>query len=202
MNKKLLMIIGGVIVLLLPAIIIAIRIKKSSSIVSPVTGPTVESEVKLTTWEDPAGFSFSYPENIAIDPHEEDKENYAHLELTSPSDSEGKIIIWVKETDYTDIEDWVEEASRDVQVLDTELDGEPAKKIAYSDPQKLVTAAIDIDALVLIEMTPDDQDYWQAVYDQILKSFTFIPLEGEATTAPAPAESSGGIIEEPEEVIE
>lgn len=196
------MIIGGVIVLLLPAIIIAIRIKKGSSIVSPVTGPTVESEVKLTTWEDPAGFSFSYPENIAIDPHEEDEENYAHLELISPSDSEGKIIIWVKETDYTDIEDWVEEASRDVQVLDTELDGEPAKKIAYSDPQKLVTAAIDIDALVLIEMTPDDQDYWQAVYDQILKSFTFIPLEGEATTAPAPAESSGGIIEEPEEVIE
>lgn len=196
------MIIGGVIVLLLPAIIIAIRIKKSSSIVSPVTGPTVESEVKLTTWEDPAGFSFSYPDNIAIDPHEEDKENYAHLELTSPSDSEGKIIIWVKETDYTDIEDWVEEASRDVQVLDTELDGEPAKKIAYSDPQKLVTAAIDIDALVLIEMTPDDQDYWQAVYDQILKSFTFIPLEGEVTTAPAPVESSGGIIEELEEVIE
>lgn len=193
---------GGVIVLLLPAIIIAIRIKKSSSIVSPVAGPTVESEVKLTTWEDPAGFSFSYPENIAIDPHEEDKENYAHLELTSPSDSEGKIIIWVRETDYTDIEDWVEEASRDVQVLDTELDGEPAKKIAYSDPQKLVTAAIDIDALVLIEMTPDDQGYWQAVYDQVLKSFTFIPLEGEATTAPAPAESSGGIIEESEEVIE
>lgn len=182
--------------------LIIYKVKQSTS---PLVGPIVkENEApKLITWEDPAGFSFSYPQKIEIDPHEEDKENYAHLELTSLGHS-GKIMIWVKETDYLEIEDWAEEEVIDgVQVFDTELGGEPAKKIAYTEPEKLVVAAIDVDALVLIEMFPDEESYWQKIYNQILDSFTFIPLEGEE--APAPATTGGGdegIIWEAEEVIE
>lgn len=209
MNKKLLLPIGGLVmvVLLLGGGMVFLKSKGSSSLLSPVGQESLgeEEEVKLALWEDPAGFSFSYPEDVKIDPHEEDTENYAHLELTSPN-YEGKIFIWVQDTDYTDIEDWVEkEATEGAQVFDTELGGEPAKKVAYSEPTKLVTAAIDIDALVLVEMMPGKEGYWQEIYDQILSSFTFVPLEGEEAAAPGPWEGAGGgggIIEESEEVIE
>ena len=205
MNKKTLIIAILIIAFILAGVIVW-QLKKNSSLINPTTGPSVESSsaVKLTLWEDAAGFSFSYPEDIRIDPHEEDEENYAHLELTTPL-HEGKIIILVKETEYVDIETWSEETNIEAQVLDTELGAKPAKKMAYTDPQKIVTAAVDVDALVLIEMIPDKEGYWSKVYDQILKSFTFIPLEGEASSAEA-SEGQGGaganIIEEAEEVIE
>lgn len=205
MEKSRLFIIGIVIVLILAGGIIVFKIKKSRA---PLVGPVVQEteSPKLTTWEDPAGFSFSYPEEVEIDPHEEDTENYAHLELTSPGRS-GNVQVWVKETDYSEIEEWVdEEVGEEEQIFDSELSGEPAKKIAYSDPEKLVTAAIDVDALVLIEMTPDEESYWQDVYNQILGSFAFIPLEGEEAVSPSTTEGGGGggggIIYEAEEVIE
>ena len=204
MDKKgRLVTIGIVIILVLAGGIIVFKIKKSRL---PLVGPIVqETETpELTTWEDPAGFSFSYPEEIEIDPHEEDTENYAHLELTSSGRS-GNIQVWVKETDYSDTEDWVEEeVGEKEQVFDTELDGEPAKKVAYTDPERLVVVAIDVDALVLIEMTPDEEGYWQEIYNQILSSFTFIPLEGEEGVVPETTSGGGdeGIIWEAEEVIE
>lgn len=206
MNKRLVTIIGGVVVLLVIAgAVFIFQLKKAPSVISPVGELEKEPEVKLATWEDPAGFSFSYPQDLEIDSHEEDRQNYAHLELTS-ADREGKILIWVKDTNYSTIDAWVKgEAGEKEQIFDTELSGEPAKKVAYSEPGKLVTATIDVDALVLVEMFPDEEGYWQGVYDQVLTSFTFVPLEGEEAVAPAPWEGpgeAGGIIEEPEEMIE
>lgn len=205
MNKKLLIVAGLVGFLLVLMAAIFLKFKRTTSFISPIVSPVERKEVKLVTWEDPAGFSFDYPENIGIDPHEEDEENYAHLELTSP-DHPGGIIIWVKETIYNNIKDWVEkEATEGSQILDSELGGQPAKKIASSEPRKLVTATIDVDALVLIEMIPDGEGYWQEVYDQVIGSFAFIPLGDEEAVAPGPWEGAGGaggIIEEAEEVIE
>lgn len=202
--KKKVLIIAGVVLVLIGGLFLVLRSRKRPSVVSPVGEPE-KPEVKLDTWEDQAGFSFSYPEEIEIDPHEEDTENYAHLELTSANHS-GKILIWCQDTDHLDIDAWAEdEATEGAQFFDSELGGEPAKKVAYSEPEKLVMATIDIDALVLIEMTPDEEDYWQGAYDSIVSSFTFIPLEGEEAVAPGPWEGgggAGGIIEEPEEVIE
>ena len=54
-------------------------------------------------------------------------------------------------------------------------------------------------------MFPGDPDFWQPIYNQVLESFTFIPLEGEDTAAPGPWQGgggAGGMIVESEEVIE
>lgn len=177
------------------------RFKSQSSLVSPLS-PAEEEEVEWLVWEDPAGFSFSYPKNIQINSHEEDKENYAHLEMTA-SEHPGNVIIWLKDTQYTKLEDWVKaEATQGGQVFDTELGGEPAKKVVSTQPNKLVVAAIDVDALLLIEMTPDEEDYWQETFNKVLSSFTYLPLEGEEAVAPAAGGGGRGIIEEAEEVIE
>lgn len=181
------------------------RFKSQSSLVSPLSPAKEEEAVEWLVWEDPAGFSFSYPKNIQINSHEEDKENYAHLEMTA-SEHPGNVIIWLKDTQYTKLEDWVKaEATQGGQVFDTELGGEPAKKIVSTQPNRLVVAAIDVDALLLIEMTPDEEGYWQETLNQILSSFTYLPLEGEEAIAPATGGSGGGgggIVEEAEEVIE
>ena len=178
-----------------------VRLKKQS-ILSPL-GETPTQKAQLPSWEDPAGFKFSYPDGIKINPHEEDTANYAHLELTA-SEHSGGILIWMKDTNYKDLEDWTKkEATGGAQVFDSELGGKPAKKVAYVSPQKLVVAAIDVDVLVLVEVSLDEEGYWQGVSDQILSSFEFIPLGGEPTsTAPGSRQGGGGVIEEEEEIVE
>jgi hypothetical protein len=202
-NKKLTGVGLIIIVLVVGGAILIWRFQKIGPLVTPIGEQTEEAEA--LAWEDQAGFSFLYPEEIEIDPHEEDAESYAHLELTS-ADHPGRILIWVKETDYQDIGSWAdEEASPGGQILDTQLGEESAKKIAYSDPEKLVVAAIDVDALVLLEMEPGEEGYWQEIFDQILESFAFIPIEGEEVAEPAEdggASAGSGVIWEVEEVIE
>jgi len=177
--------------------------KPSSNLVNPLSSPT-QTEAKLTIWQDPAGFKFSYPEDIKIDDHPEDEENYAHLELTSVSHP-GSILVWMKDTDYKTIEDWAKNQGNDVQIFDSELGGKPAKKVAYFNPQKLTTATIDVDVLVLVELVSDDE-WWAKTYNQILSSFEFIPLQGEITPSQTSAssgqENGGGVIDEGEETVE
>jgi len=202
--KKKWLVLGTIIgvVILLVATIAVIRFRKPTAI-SPL-GETPTQKAQLLTWEDPAGFKFSYPDGIKINPHEEDTANYAHLELTA-SEHSGGILIWMKDTNYKDLEDWTKKdpSASSGQVFDSELGGKPAKKVAYVSPQKLVVAAIDVDVLVLVEVSLDEEGYWQEVSDQMLSSFEFIPLEGEPTSAaPGSGQGGGGVIEEEEEIVE
>lgn len=171
----------------------------------PKSTPTevVTSESEMLEWEDPAGFKFAYSKGIEINTHKEDKENYAHLELTA-SGKDGKIIIWVKDTTYKTINDWAKKEAVSGQVFDSQLADKPAKKVTYSVPQKVVLATIDVDALVLIEMTPDPDGFWQTAFEEVISSFTFTPLPGESKTTPSTNQKNqgSGVIEEPEEVIQ
>ncbi|HUW21621.1 MAG TPA: hypothetical protein VMW41_03030 [Candidatus Bathyarchaeia archaeon] len=209
-NLIILIIIIAVAGLVSVGIFLSKKIFEKPGLVEPILPEELpQKAVTMSVWEDPAGFTFSYPAEVKIDPHEEDEENYAHLDLTSP-DYEGNIVIWVKDTKYRTIDSWLKDEGTDGQAVDTELGGEPAKKVVYSNPEKIITAAIDVDALVLIEMTPDLRGYWQDVYSKVLDTFVFIPIgqqnEGTKSSQPASEESgtgtSGNIIMEPEEVIE
>ena len=204
--KKIRLVVGiaiGLIILTM-GVVAVVRLKKQS-ILSPL-GETPTQKAQLLTWEDPAGFKFSYSDGIKINPHEEDTANYAHLELTSTGHL-GGILIWMKDTNYKDLEDWTKKdpSASSGQVFDSELGGKPAKKVAYMSPQKLVVATIDVDVLVLVEVSLDEEGYWQGVNDQILSSLEFIPLGGEAepsSTAPGSGQGGGGVIEEEEEIVE
>jgi len=104
----------------------------NSSLINPLNQN--KEEVSLKTWEDPAGFRFSYPEGIELDNHEEDEENYAYLELTEKNHS-GKILIWMKDKVEKNLEDWVLGQEGNPQVFDSELAGQPAKKLAFLSPK-------------------------------------------------------------------
>ena len=216
MNKKTLIIAA---VILLSLIILGIVIfliigKKEKTAVEPVFKTETEEieeapkETKTLIWTDPAGFKFSYPKEIKIDPHQEDSQNYAHLELTSVG-KDGKILIYLKETKYSNLADWVKREASGSSVLDTQIGGKAAKKAAYLAPEKLIAAAIDVDALLTIEMTPDKGGYWQQVYNGIVSSFEFTPLAGDKSGSTSNSSgsqpvgnNSSGVIQEAEEVIE
>lgn len=133
------------------------------------------------TWNDPAGFTFQYPDGLTIDKHDEDKENYAHIEMTN-KDHPGNVIVWAKDTNASDVTAWVrtEKRFKDANILDTTLGDKPAKKILLVSPSStLIVGAIDDAILFTVEAQLDEEGYWSNVHDQITKSFVFTPLAGE-----------------------
>jgi hypothetical protein len=171
----------------------------------PVVSQVVQEEkVEMVTWDDPAGFSFQYPKEITINKHDEDTENYAHLELTASAHT-GRLIIWAKDTTYGDIATWIKKDAtlKDAAVIDTTIGGKPAKKIILTTPaKKLITGTIDDQILFTVEAEPAEGDlYWQKIYDSIVQSFTFTPSSGNDSTAGSSVEDTGPVVDE-EEVLE
>lgn len=189
--KKLWIIIGAVVLLGIAGSGIYVYSHKTAKVIVPggdAVTPTPTPIVDLTTWTDDAGFSFQYPKDLSVNKHEEDNDNYAHVELTS-KDHPGKVIVWVKDlpTGVTTLDSWVSKLYANGTALDTKLGGEPAKKIMTSAPVKmLTTGAISDNLLFYVEGTLTDSEYWSRVHDTITGSFAFIQ------DTPAPAAASGG----------
>ena len=165
------------------------------------TPPTPE----LLTWKDPAGFTFQYPKDISVDNHEEDEENYAHVELIH-KDHPGKLIVWVKDTTAADATAWVktEKRFKGANVMDTTLAGAPGKKVLLTDPEQLLVAGTVFDELLfMIETTPTDAAYWGSTHETVIGSFAFIPIPGEEqTTGGGAGEASYEEAVDEEEVIQ
>lgn len=158
----------------------------------------------LTVWEDPAGFSFSYPQGLTIDTHPEDQENYAHLEFTSPEHS-GKILIWAKDLpSAATIDAWVKanKAYAGATVMDSTLAGAGAKKILLAGPpQSRHVVSYADDLLFIVEVTLEDAAFWSPIADGIIDSFKIIPLEEESAAAPEPAGTGEYVPADEEETI-
>lgn len=161
--------------------------RQKTAPVSPVTPQTAGPSgvpATLLIWDDSAGFTFKYPEGLRIDKHDEDQENYAHIELTSAAHP-GKLIVWAKDLPLTkkgvvvkDVSEWVtsDATYASGNVVDTALGGQLAKKVLLSSPEMLVTGAVHDDVLWMVEGTLTDKTFWSEVHKTIIDSFTFKPL--------------------------
>lgn len=182
---------------------------KSKAPAAPVGDITVPTPTpKLLLWDDPAGFTMQYPENIEVNKHDEDKENYAHVEFTS-SAHPGNLIVWVKDIPkgIMDTAAWGKKMSTPSSAIsfDTTLGGKPAQKILISSPVKTVTTGIIYDGVAWsIEAVLTDDVFWQSVYDQVAGSFTFKPTAADPA-APAAADPGSAAVDysvDEEEVLE
>jgi len=194
-------ILGGLLLGLLGAGAYLYFSKNSQS--PDITGasPTPTVAPKLVTWDDPAGFTMQYPEGLTFNKHDEDKVNYAHVELTD-SNHPGSLIVWVKDLPkgIADTASWGKKVATPSSALsfDTTLGIQPAQKILVSAPTKTVTVGVVWDGVLwYIEANLTDEPYWQSVYDTVVNSFTFKPLP----TAPAGSGSGGDTVDE-EEILE
>ncbi len=173
-------------------------------VTSPVANvqPTPLPAEELAEWVDQSEFSFKYPKSLKLDPHVEDQKNYAHVELTVP-DKSGNLIIWVKDTNAEDIEDWIKK-EKISSAIDSTLGGEPAKKVLGSEgDSKLTLTTIRGGYLYQIEVNDKGENYWNKIFEIIAPSFKFVSVEKEKTeenggeSAPVEEEFTGD-----EEVIE
>lgn len=164
-----------------------------------VTSVSAPAAVEMATWTDPAGFTFQYPKELTVDKHDEDTENYAHVELTH-KDHPGNLIVWVKDTKAADVNAWVktEKLFAGATTSEATLGGKPAKTVSIESPKKVISGTIADELLFMVETTPTDTAYWTGVHDSIVKSFAFVPLD---QTSANPASSAPSDWTE-EEVVE
>jgi hypothetical protein len=171
--------------------------RQASSVISPEAESkiaTFPQPQKLLTWVDPAGFTFQYPEGIEINTHDEDSQNYAHVELIEKN-NKGSIIIWAKDTTAADSAGWVkaEKSLAGGTVFDTTLGGISGKKILIASPQKsVISGVVDEGIVFYVEGIFDDSDYFIKAFDTITTSFGF---SGQA------ADTQVSVVDE-EEIIE
>lgn len=140
---------------------------------------TVQTEISptpiLSLWDDPAQFTFQYPEGIIIDAHPENKVDYAQVELKA-TNHPGGVVVWSKDTTATTVDDFIKQEKIDT-ALDTTLGGIPAKKYySGADKSLLSVATIQYGNLYLIETDLEDGSYWTKISDMLLSSFQFKEL--------------------------
>lgn len=136
---------------------------------------TPAPQIELITWTDQAGFTFQYPKGLSVNKHDEDTANYAQVELTAPSHP-GSIIVWAKDSKWTDIDTWVKGDARftGATIADTSLGGQPGKKaLLTGPPQQRIVGTISDNILFTVEGTLTDNDYWSAIVETIANSFKF-----------------------------
>lgn len=202
-------IMGGGILIVMSLIVLSGRKagteqKSVGTTPAPTRGP-----VAMATWKDVVGFTFQYPEGLAVNKHDEDKENYAHVELTDASHA-GNVIVWLKDLPkiknktVTDVSQWVENEPLFTggTMLDTKLGDAIGKKILVKSPErKVYVATIYDDLLYLIEATPGSDGYWQEVFDTVTRSFVLHPVQASSASSSQPAMSDNVSVDE-EETIE
>lgn len=199
----LLVVILGFILGSIGAVVYVKKTNKKGSTNPSITQQLNTSSIsqKLLTWEDPAGFKFQYPDGLTTDKHDEDIENYAHIEFTHP-ENPGNVIIWAKDTTAKNIEAWLTSQPEfsSASVIDTTLGGEPAKKILLNSPKRIIVAALDNDVIVTVEAlltTP----FWSGVQDAIIANFAFTPPQDETSGGAASQDYAGESFNE-EEILE
>ncbi|MBI4067135.1 hypothetical protein HY407_02030 [Candidatus Gottesmanbacteria bacterium] len=197
MNKK--VVIGIIIVIVLAGLAAGgYFFIKGRSITSPIgqSPQSIQPMEEFTTWKDPMGFTFEYPKDFMIDNHEEDEENYAHVELTK-SGLSGNIIIWAKDTTYTSLDGWLK-GDKEISggnSVDTTWGGKEAKKVRISAPApKVVTATLYDDIIFLLEENPDGAGKLDAIYEAILENFKFYEVSATGETIPAKDEDTEAVV--------
>lgn len=191
-NKSIIILIAaGVLIVTVVIFVVLLRFKSSGKVATPISEiqqtPSIAEE--LSTWTDQSGFSFQYPQSLSLNSHDEDKENYAHIELTSATHP-GNLIVWVKDTEVGSIDDWIKQEKIQGS-LDSTLGSEAAKKVLISgDSSKILTSSIKDGYLYQIEVNPKDFNYWNKISDLISSTYKFLPIQEKTGKTSVSAENT------------
>ncbi len=207
MQKKTIILLVLVVVIALALFVFFFRGNKTSNPLTLQPPKEVVPSDTFIDYTDPAGFSFSYPDNLSLSNTAlsddsidiADPDTYASLQLFS-KDKSGSLNIKIADTKLKTLEEWLKENQIPESNIPTEkqLGGLKALEVKTSD--RVMLAAIDQGVLFTFDMPLIEQDFWMKVYDKVTTDFTF--------AAPAPAEaqttsvSADEVIFEGEEVVE
>lgn len=208
-SKKILIILAGIVILGVIGGLLWFRSRQTEDkVVSPMEETSeitpTPAKTQLLIWNDQAGFTFQYQPGININKHDEDQENYAHLDLFMDS-KEGSVKILASDTEYKTIEEWATKDKKNSQTgaqrTETTLSGKPAMKVTFADTQGTMVGVIDEGILFTIELVPDQEGFWQKVFDQTISSFTLV-YPTAAPSSQGTGSGDGSDVIEEEEIVE
>lgn len=184
--------VGGV-----ATVIIFSQKQSSPPAVSQISPSPTPIPVTLSTWTDPAGFSFQYPDSINVDQHPEDNDNYAHITLTDGQQT-GHINIIMADDTYKSLSKWISSSPnlKAGNIIDTTLGGLDGKKVLTE--QGTVIGVIDNGVLVTLSQNAPLSPLLATTWDKITDTWEFIyPTPAPAkSTQPATSDDSGDVLEE------
>lgn len=212
MNKKTL-ILGVVSVLLIVGVIgffIFNPNKGEVALNMPETKKEVTPSSTYIDYADPAGFSFSYQDNVSIANKVSENEDtavdpdaYADLQLFS-KDKSGSINLRIADTKFKSLEEWKKDNEIPDSVVASEKMLGQLKASEFRTTDRLFLAAIDQGVLFTVEMPLIEEPFWNEVYNKVVSGFVFeVPEVEVASTGGGAAVSSGDeVVFEGEEVVE
>lgn len=185
----------GLIFLILAAVVLGFLVLRQSEQKKPVSSAI--SEIKknepsntLLDYTDPAGFSFSYPDNLSTVKNETLDNEYADITLSS-KDISGSLNLKITDSKFKTLDEWAK--LNKGEPAEKKLGNLKAMEVKTSD--RLYLGALDQGILFTIEMPLLEEDFWMKVYEKVLSGFSFV---APAATAAAPDDVSF----ESEEVVE
>ena len=151
----------------------------------------------LIDYEDPSGFSFSYPDNLSISKADLDDNTYADLELSS-KDVSGSLSLKITDSKFKTLDEWVKlnrEASKE-EPREVKLGTLKAIQITTAD--RIMLGSLDQGIFFSIEMPKIEENFWNKVYDKLTSNFSFV----SPSTASSQGTSSDDVSFEGEEVVQ
>ncbi len=133
-----------------------------------------------TKYDDPAGFSFSYPDNLLIEESDiKDSALYSHLVITSEK-HKGTIEIKVMDSNFSTTSAWLKKQSEEQKKLPSvpiklaDIEG-----TEYESETTIRAVAIDSDKILydIQTMFNGDKDFWLSVHRKIVNTFVFAEPE-------------------------
>lgn len=199
MRKKIA--VGLCILLGFTAAVLVLNPNTKKSLSNPLTANLPSEEMKpsetLKDYADPAGFSFTYPDNLSLTKNEiTDNNTYADLQLSS-KDVSGSLSLKITDSKFATINDWLKlnQKAAVEKPKEVKLGTLTATELRLKD--RLLSGALDQGILFNIEMPLVEEKFWTKVYDKILAGFSFVPPAASANTSTAEDVSFEG-----EEVVE
>lgn len=167
---------------------------------SPLPSPLQEVKKSLPSetfidYTDPAGFNFSYPDNLSIIKNDTDASTYADMQLSS-NDVNGSLNLKITDSKFATLNDWLKLYKS--EPVEKKLGNLKALEVKTAD--RLYLGALDQGILFTIEMPLIEEAFWMKVYDKVLTSFSFASPEG--TTSQGNINASSDVTFEGEEVVE
>mgnify|MGYP001564909481 CR=1 FL=1 len=146
-------------------------------------------------YADPAGFVFSYPDNLSITKNETTDSDYADITLSS-KDASGSLNLKIADSKFKTLDEWLKlnKAAAKEEPKEVKLGNLKAMEVKTSD--RLYLGALDQGVLFTIEMPLIEEDFWMKVYEKVISGFSFTSPETVATGA------GSEVIFEGEEVVE
>jgi hypothetical protein len=158
-------------------------------------------------YSDPAGFSFSYPDNVSISNRASeidtviDPDAYADLQLFS-KDKSGSLNLRIADSKFKTIQDWIKDQGlpENTTPVEKKLGELTAYEVRTSD--RLMLGALDQGILFTVDMPLIEEPFWMEVYNKVTGEFAFAAPEAATTQTSAAVSPGDEVIFEGEEVVE